>query len=85
MIKPMLQEVNCDVGIGNGCSRPVGKEWNLWFLANITCINRFSNKSTEFWPLNISKQGSSKLLGTKVGTTHRGMQFFHEKLAESMP
>ena len=26
MTKSMLQEVNLDVGIGNGCSRPVGKD-----------------------------------------------------------
>ena len=31
------------------------------------------------------KQGVTKLPRVKVGTSHRGMELFHEKLAESMP
>ena len=86
MTKFMLQEVNYDVEIGNGCSRPVGKEVeSLVFFANITCKNDFSNRSKEFWLPNTNKQGVIKLTITKVGTSYRVMQFFHEKLPESMP
>ena len=31
------------------------------------------------------EQTRSKLPGAKVRTSYRGMQFFHEKLAESVP
>ena len=59
--------------------------WNLWFLENITWRNKSANKSMQFWPPNMSKQGVSKLPIAKVGTSHRGMQLFHKKLVESMP
>ena len=33
----------------------------------------------------MSKQGVSKILSTKLGTSQRGVQFFHEKPEESIP
>ena len=54
------------------------------FLAKITCRNEFANRNTEFWPSNMSKKGVNKLPSAKMGTSHRGIQFFHDRLAESM-
>ena len=66
MPKSMLQEVNIDVGIGNGCSRPVGKDVeslvllqtsNVSFQQNLTTvlngiyIVRFSNITTVLSPI----------------------------------
>ena len=54
------------------------------FLANIICGNELDSRKIEFWPPNTSKEVVSKFPGAKVGSSHRGMQLFNEKLAESM-
>ena len=84
MIKSILQKVNCDVGIGNGCSIPVGKEVES-LVGNIIYKNEFTSRITEFWTPNTNKQPVNKLPSAKMGTSHRSIQFLQEKLAEFMP
>ena len=66
----MLQEVNLDVRLGNGCSIPVGKDIeSLVFLQtsyNFTCGNEFAKRIIQFWPPNTSKQGAGECFSSKV-------------------
>ena len=81
----MLQEVNLDVVVGNGCSRPVGKDVeSLVFLQTSHAKVNLLTKADSFGRPNTSKQEVSKLSSTKLYTSHRVMQLFHEKLVEPM-
>ena len=81
----MLQEVNLCVGIGNGCSRLVGKDVETLVLLQRSHAKMNLLTKYEVWPPNTSKQGVSKLFSAKVATNNRVIQFFHGELAESMP
>ena len=71
MTKFMLQEVNINVGIGKGCSRPVGIDVEPLVFLQISHRYEFANRSKEFGPPNLSKNGVKQLPSAKVGTGHR--------------